>query len=75
MAKHGFLKYLGVVAFGIKMGVILAGDNIVQIVYEAVKKCCDDNLIDDNDIICVKENVVARSQNNFVTLDQISKEI
>jgi len=53
------------------MGVILAGDDIAQTVYDAVKKCNDDNLIDRNDIICVKENIAARSQNNFVTLGKI----
>ncbi len=67
--------YLGVKAFGVKMGVILSGDDIAEEVYKAVEKCHRDGLIDDGDILCVKESVVARAQNNYVSKEEIAEEI
>lgn len=67
--------YLGVKAFGVKMGVILEGDDIAEEVLKVVKTCDDDGLIDDSDILCVKESVVARSQNNYVTKEEIAEEV
>lgn len=67
--------YLGVKSYGVKMGVILEGDDIVEEVYKAVKQCDADGLIDNNDIICVKESVVARAQNNYVTKEEVAHEV
>jgi F420-0:gamma-glutamyl ligase len=66
--------YLGVNAFGVKMGVILSGDDIVEEVYKVVKKCYSDDLIDDGDILCIKESIVARAQNNYVSKEEIAQE-
>jgi len=68
-------NYIGPLAFGVKMGVILPGDDIVESVYEAVKKCDDDGLIDDGDILCVTESVVAKAQNNYVSKKEIAEEV
>jgi len=57
------------------MGVILPGDDIVETVYKSVKKCYDDGLVDEGDIVCVTESVVAKSQNNFVNLDYVAEEL
>ena len=57
-----FPSYLGVKAFGVKIGAILPGDDIVEEVSKAIKKCHKDELIDDGDIICVKESIVARAR-------------
>ncbi len=65
--------YLGVVVFGVKGGVMLPGDDIVEFVIETLQKCVKDNLISDGDVICVTESVVARSQNNFVSVEEISE--
>ncbi|MEM4519507.1 MAG: coenzyme F420-0:L-glutamate ligase [Sulfolobales archaeon] len=70
-----FPEYLGVKAFGVKMGVILPGDDIVEEVYKAVRQCFIDGLIDDGDVICVKENIVARAQNNIVSKDEVVKDL
>lgn len=69
------LDYLGVLAFGVKGGVILPGDDISQVVVEILNKPFLDGLIDNGDVICVTESVVARSQNNYVTVDEIVEEI
>ncbi len=65
--------YLGLVAFGVKGGVVLPGDDIGEFVIETLSKCVQDNLISNGDIICVTESVVARSQDNFVSVDEIAK--
>lgn len=57
------------------MGVILPRDDIVEEVYKAVEKCYTDGLIDDGDILCVKESVVARAQNNYVSKEEIAEEV
>jgi len=68
-------NYIGPLAFGVKMGVILPGDDIVADVYEAVKKCDEDGLIDDGDILCVTESVVAKAQSNYVSRREIAEEV
>ncbi|MBN1330914.1 MAG: coenzyme F420-0:L-glutamate ligase [Candidatus Heimdallarchaeota archaeon] len=70
-----FPSYLGVKAFGVKIGAILPGDDIVGEVSKAISKCHEDHLIDDGDIICVKESIVARAQDNFISKEDISKEV
>lgn len=75
MPKKALPKYLGVVAFGVRAGVILPGDDIVKVVCERVEECSRDGLLDDGDIVCVTESVVARSQNNYVTEDEIALEV
>lgn len=66
--------YVGVSAFGIKMGVVVPGSNIVQMVYDALAKCDADGLLDDADTICITESIVARAQNNYVTTEDIARE-
>jgi len=67
--------YVATKAFGIKMGVILPGDNIVEDIYGVVKRCDKDGLIDNGDILCVTESVVARAQNNYVSKEEIAEEV
>jgi len=67
--------YIGVSAFGLKMGVIVPGSDVVALVSEVLGKCAQDGLLDDGDTVCVTESVVARAQNNYVTTDQIAQEV
>jgi len=67
--------YFGVSAFGIKMGVIVPGSDIVNMTYEALIKCNQDGFLDDGDTVCITESVVARSQNNYVTVNTIASEV
>lgn len=66
--------YIGASAFGIKMGVIVPGSDILQIVYDSMVKCDNDGLLDSGDTICITESVVARAQNNYVTTADIAHE-
>lgn len=67
--------YIGPFAFGVKMGAILQGDDIVEDICKAAKKCDEDGLIDDGDILCVTESVVARAQSNYVSRRDIAEEV
>lgn len=66
-------KNLGVVAFGVKTGIITFKDNIIDVVKNSLKK--DKDLINDGDIVCITEAVVAITQHNQVYLKDVSKEI
>jgi len=68
-------NYIGLSAFGIKMPVIFPGDNIIKMVYDSLEKCAEDNLLTNDSIVCITESVVAKSQNNYVTLNDISQDI
>ncbi len=67
--------YVGSLAYGLKMGVILPGMDIVEKVYEPLADCYRDGLLHDKDVICVTESIVARAQNNYITVDDIAREI
>jgi len=68
----------GVQAFGVKMGIIQPNDDIVKEVVNALteegkREHCHE--LADGDIVCVTESVVARSQNNYITQEELSNEI
>ena len=67
--------YIGVSAFGVKMGVVVPGSNVPDMALEALTRCCQDDLLDDGDTVCITESVVARAQNNFVTLEDIAADV
>lgn len=67
--------YVGPCAFGIKMGVVLPGSELKSLIMKEVKKIDSDSLLEDGDAISVTESILARSQNNYVTTDEIVEEI
>ncbi len=67
--------YIGPVAFGLKMGVILPGMSIVDTIFEQLCRCHRDGLLQNGDIVCITESVVARAQNNYVTTSDIAREV
>ncbi len=67
--------YIGPIAFGVKMGVIVPGADLVNMVTSTLKRVADDDLLDNNDVICVTESVVARAQNNYVSLMDVANEL
>ena len=66
------LDYIGVSAFGIKIGVVVPGSDLTALVMEALQKCQRDDLLDDGDTVCITESIVARAQNNFVTVADVA---
>ncbi len=67
--------YIGVSAFGLKMGIIVPGSDVVAMIGEVLTKCAKDGLLDDGDTVCVTESVVARAQDNYVTTDDIARDV
>ena len=79
----------GVISMGIKCPIIREGDDIASIVVDSVLAATavynngDDFSIDepfyydinDKDIIGITESVVARSQGNYATVDEIANDI
>ncbi len=61
---------IGVVAAGIRTGLILPDDDIGEIALSSVR-----GVVDDGDIICITESVVARSQNRYLTCDDLAADI
>ncbi|MFO8060767.1 MAG: coenzyme F420-0:L-glutamate ligase [Bacillota bacterium] len=61
---------VGVVAVGIKTGLILPDDDIGDIALASVA-----DVVEDGDIICVTESVVARSQNRYLTCEELADDI
>ncbi|ACB84802.1 coenzyme F420-0:L-glutamate ligase [Natranaerobius thermophilus] len=60
----------GVAAIGLKTDLIVPHDDIAEITANTVK-----DITEDNDIICVTEAVVARSQNQYVSCESLAEEI
>ncbi len=67
--------YIGPLAFGVKMGVVVPGMDLVQTVFEQLLLCHRDGLLEEGDIICITESVVARAQNNYVTTADVAAEV
>ncbi|MCK9471907.1 MAG: coenzyme F420-0:L-glutamate ligase [Bacilli bacterium] len=71
------MKYSGTIVRGVKAPIIRKGDNIVDIVNKSLENIVQhENVgLKDGDIICVTESVVAISQNNYATIDDIGKSV
>lgn len=70
-------RLVGTVSRGIRGPIIMEGDNIVEIVVDAVLAAAGSGgyPIRDHDIIGITEAVVARAQGNYATVDQIAADI
>src|SRR5690554_147865 len=71
------MKYTGTIARGIKAPLIKKGDNIIEIVNQSLLNVVENDgvVLNDGDIICITESVVAIAQKNFATTSQIAKSI
>jgi len=70
MEKFSLPTTAGVAAVGLKTGLIFPNDDIVAITTETVKP-----FVEDNDIICVTEAVVARSQNRYISCEELVEDV
>lgn len=66
-------KYTGVISMGVKAPIIRQGDDIKTIVINSVENAVKNSgmKFTNKDIIGITESVVARSQGNYVTIDDI----
>ena len=70
-------RRIGTVARGVRAPIIRQGDDIASIVVESVLAAAESEGLSmrDRDVVAVTEAVVARSQGNYATIDQIAADI
>ena len=70
-------RSLGTVVRGVRAPIIRQGDDIVEITVNSVLTAIRENGItpQDRDVVAVTESVVARSQGNYATVEQIAKDV
>ncbi len=71
------MRTVGVSSNGVRLPIISRGDDLVSIVFDSVKKASEGEQrpISKSDIIGVTEAIVAKSDNNFVTIEDINADI
>ncbi len=68
---------IGTVSRGVRAPIVKEGDDLASIVFESVMEASKDAGFDiqDRDIVAVTEAVVARTQGNYASIDQIAADI
>ena len=71
------MRNYGTCAFGVRAPIIRAGDDLVKITADCVEEVVrEKNLtLKDKDIIAVTEAIVAKSQGNFASTDDIARDV
>jgi F420-0:gamma-glutamyl ligase len=67
----------GTISRGLKCPIIKKGDNLEKIAIDALETLHKEEHVEfhDRDVLCLTEAIVARSQGNYATLDDISKDV
>lgn len=70
-------KHIGTTSMGVRAPIIREGDHIESIVATSVKSALKEAgmTLEANDVVAVSEAVIARSQGNFVTVDDIADDL
>ncbi len=70
-------RKVGTISRGIRCPIIREGDNLVKIVTNSVLEAAESEgfALRDRDVIAVTESVVARSQGNYASIDDIAKDV
>ena len=70
-------KYYGTVSRGIKLPIIKEGDDLANIVVESVLAASKEAPFEmnDRDVIAITESIVARSQGNYASVDDVAQDI
>ena len=71
------MRVIGTRAFGLRTPIVRESDDLVAIVCQSVKEAMEHEKvsINDGDIFGITEAVVARSQGNYASLDQIAADV
>ena len=71
------MRYTGVSAYGVRAPLINRGDNLPEIVADSLQKALDSQglTLKPTDVVAVTEAVVAKVQNNFASINDISADI
>ena len=70
-------RYVGTTSRGIRLPIIKEGDDLANIVTESVLLAAKEEpfKINDRDVIAITESIVARSQGNYASVDDIAKDV
>lgn len=70
-------RYVGTTSRGIRLPIVKQGDDLRQIVVDSVLKASESEpfAIHDRDVIAITESIVARTQGNYATVDDIAKDV
>lgn len=70
-------RMLGTVSCGLRAPIIRDGEDLAQIVVDCVMKAVDNGelSIRDRDIVAITESIVARTQGNYVTVENIAADV
>ena len=70
-------RYVGTVSRGIRCPIIKKGDDLAKIVTDSVLNASKNEnfLLHDKDVVAITESVVARSQGNYASIDDIALDI
>ena len=70
-------RMLGTVSMGVRAPIIRQGDDLAQIVVDSIKQAIEfDGLTPrDRDIVAMTEAIVARSQGNYASVDNIAQDV
>lgn len=71
------MKNVGVIARGIKAPIIKQGNDLVQIVVDSLLSAQNESKFSfmDKDVVGITESIVARTQGNYATVEQIAKDV
>ena len=70
-------RMIGTVARGLRAPIIRENEDLAQIVVDCIMQAVEngDFTVRDRDIIAMTESIVARVQNNYVTIDNIAEDV
>lgn len=70
-------RLLGTVVYGLRGPIINKNDNIAEIASSVLLNCYEKQKFkaDNKDVFAITESVVARSQGNYITIDDIKKDL
>ena len=70
-------RFVGVTSRGIRLPIIKQGDDLQKIVVESVLTASAEEpfLLHDKDVIAITESIVARSQGNYASVDDIANDV
>lgn len=70
-------RTVGTQVRGVRAPIVKEGDNLVEVVVESLKTSweAEGYELNDRDVVGITESLVARAQGNYITVDDISREI
>ncbi|WP_124059623.1 coenzyme F420-0:L-glutamate ligase [Vaginisenegalia massiliensis] len=70
-------RLIGTVARGLRAPIFKQGDNLVQLIPDLLDQVYqqEDIKIGQKDVLAITESVVARTQGNYVTIDQVAEDL